>query len=50
VVVVSSERSAERLARVEALGAVVVHKPFTPEQLGAVLTTITGSRHAVHAR
>lgn len=37
VVVVSSERSADRVHRMEALRAAVVHKPFTPEQLRAVV-------------
>lgn len=42
VVVVSSERSDERIAQLEQLGAVFVHKPFLPEQLRAVILTATG--------
>lgn len=42
VVVVSSERSEERVDRMEALRAVFVHKPFTPEQLRAVVLNATG--------
>lgn len=40
VIVVSSERSDERIARMEALGAVFVKKPFAPEQIRSVITGI----------
>jgi two-component system, chemotaxis family, chemotaxis protein CheY len=39
VVVVSSESSNERRAHLEALGAVFVHKPFSPEQLRDVIVS-----------
>jgi two-component system, chemotaxis family, chemotaxis protein CheY len=41
VIVVSSERSIQRLTHMVQLGAVFVHKPFTPEQLRAVILTAT---------
>jgi two-component system, chemotaxis family, chemotaxis protein CheY len=41
VIVVSSERSIQRLTHMKQLGAVFVHKPFTPEQLRAVIVTAT---------
>jgi len=44
VVVVSSERSIQRLAHMKQLGAVFVQKPFTPEQLRAVIVTATEMR------
>jgi two-component system, chemotaxis family, chemotaxis protein CheY len=44
VVVVSSERSEENVDRMRELGAVFVHKPFTPEQLRAVVLDATGMR------
>jgi two-component system, chemotaxis family, chemotaxis protein CheY len=48
VVVVSSERSEERVNRMKALRAVVVHKPFTPEQLRAVVLNATGLLDECH--
>jgi two-component system, chemotaxis family, chemotaxis protein CheY len=48
VVVVSSERSEERVRRMEALRAVFVHKPFTPEQLRAVVLNATGLLDECH--
>lgn len=41
VIVVSSERSIQRLTHMTRLGAVFVHKPFTPEQLRAVILSAT---------
>jgi two-component system, chemotaxis family, chemotaxis protein CheY len=41
VIVVSSESSAQRRDQMRALGAVFVHKPFTPEELRAVIMNIT---------
>ena len=38
VIVVSSERSDERIARMESLGAVFVKKPFAPEQIRTVIS------------
>lgn len=40
VIVVSSERSDERIARMEELGAVFVRKPFAPEQIRSVILDI----------
>lgn len=44
VVVISSERSEQRLERMEQMGAVFVYKPFSPEQLRAVVLNVTGMR------
>lgn len=44
VIVISSERGTERVARMQELGAVHVPKPFTPEQLRDVVRDITGVR------
>jgi two-component system, chemotaxis family, chemotaxis protein CheY len=41
VIVLSSERSGERIARLEALGAEFLRKPFTPEQLRSVVLNIS---------
>jgi two-component system, chemotaxis family, chemotaxis protein CheY len=50
VVVISSERSGERVARMQELGAVFVQKPFPPEQLRTVLMDITGLHDAARTR
>jgi two-component system chemotaxis response regulator CheY len=42
VIVVSTESSETRLARLTALGARIVHKPFPPETLRAVIADVTG--------
>lgn len=42
VVVVTSERAGERVDALRAMGAEVVHKPFTPEHLGTTIRTLTG--------
>lgn len=42
VIVVSTERSATRIAEIEALGARFVHKPFPPELLRAAILQLTG--------
>jgi two-component system, chemotaxis family, chemotaxis protein CheY len=47
VVVISSERSGERVARMQELGAVFVQKPFAPEQLRSVLMNISGLHDAI---
>lgn len=44
VVVISSERSEQRLEQMEQMGAVFVYKPFSPEQLRAVVLNVTGMR------
>jgi len=44
VLVISSERTTERVARMEALGAVYLPKPFLPEQLRDVVLDLTGAR------
>jgi two-component system, chemotaxis family, chemotaxis protein CheY len=40
VIVVSSERSTERMQRMQQLGALFLQKPFAPEQVRALLTDI----------
>lgn len=42
VVVISSERADERVARMQSLGARHLPKPFTPEQLRDVILDLTG--------
>jgi two-component system chemotaxis response regulator CheY len=42
VVVVSTDGSEARLARIRPKVAGFVHKPFTPEQLGAAITKVVG--------
>jgi two-component system, chemotaxis family, chemotaxis protein CheY len=42
VIVVSTESSDTRLARLTALGARIVHKPFPPETLRAMIASVTG--------
>ncbi len=42
VVVVSTDGSETRLARIRPKVAGFVHKPFTPEQLGAAITEVVG--------
>ena len=42
VIVVSTEGSETRLATLQALGASVVHKPFTPVQLRNIILQTTG--------
>jgi two-component system, chemotaxis family, chemotaxis protein CheY len=44
VIVVSSERSDQRIAHMRELGAVFVHKPFMPEDLRNVILNVTGIR------
>lgn len=44
VLVVTSERGTERVARMEQLGAVHLNKPFLPEQLRDVVLELTGVR------
>lgn len=44
VLVVTSERATERVARMEELGAVLLNKPFLPEQLREVALELTGVR------
>lgn len=47
VVMVSTERSAVRIARLRALGVrAYINKPFTPEQFAVVLRAIVGDRKA----
>ncbi|HSJ24560.1 MAG TPA: response regulator [Longimicrobiales bacterium] len=49
VVVVSSERSGERMDRMRDLGAEFVSKPFAPEQLRSILMTMGELREAICA-
>lgn len=51
VIVVSTESSDTRLARLSALGARIVHKPFPPETLRAMIADVTGhsALEATHA-
>lgn len=44
VIVISSERTTERVARMEALGAIYLPKPFLPEQLRDIVIDVTGAR------
>lgn len=44
VLVVTSERGTERIARMAQLGAVHLNKPFLPEQLREVVLDLTGVR------
>lgn len=43
IVVVSTEGSRTRIARLQAHGAGFVHKPFTPERLRAEIVRLTGA-------
>lgn len=49
VVVVSSERSGERIDRMKALGAEFVCKPFAPEELREILMNMGELREAICA-
>lgn len=42
VVVVSTEGSETRIERLKGMGARFLRKPFTPEQLRAEITALTG--------
>lgn len=42
VIVISSERSGERIAQVQRLGAHYISKPFLPEQLREIIFQATG--------
>lgn len=44
VIVVSTESSAPRIARLRELGAGFVHKPFTPEELIAAVRALLAAR------
>lgn len=46
VIIVSTESSDTRLARLRAHGVEIVHKPFTPEQLRRTILQVTGLTHA----
>jgi two-component system, chemotaxis family, chemotaxis protein CheY len=46
VIIVSTESSDTRLARLRAHGVEIVHKPFTPEQLRNTILQVTGLTHA----
>lgn len=46
VIIVSTESSDTRLARLRAHGVEIVHKPFTPEQLRNTILQVTGLSHA----
>jgi two-component system, chemotaxis family, chemotaxis protein CheY len=47
VVMVSTERSEPRIARLRQLGVrAYIHKPFTPEQFRAALNEVLGTRKA----
>ena len=45
VIIVSTESSDTRLARLRAHGVEIVHKPFTPEQLRNTILKVTGLTH-----
>ncbi|HZS44593.1 MAG TPA: response regulator [Blastocatellia bacterium] len=45
VLVVSTESSETRIAKLRSLGAKFIHKPFTPEELGDQLRQMTGVRN-----
>jgi len=45
IVVVSTESSETRVARIAELGADFVHKPFTPEELRQTILRVTGISH-----
>ncbi len=47
IIVVSTERSETRVARLKALGAEFVHKPFTPEELRETIQIVTGVEDVV---
>jgi two-component system, chemotaxis family, chemotaxis protein CheY len=46
VIIVSTESSDTRLARLRAHSVEIVHKPFTPEQLRNNILKVTGLSHA----
>jgi two-component system, chemotaxis family, chemotaxis protein CheY len=46
VIIVSTESSDTRLARLRAHSVEIVHKPFTPEQLRNTILKVTGLSHA----
>ena len=46
VIIVSTESSDTRLARLRAHTVEIVHKPFTPEQLRNTIFKVTGLTHA----
>ncbi|HEU4630509.1 MAG TPA: response regulator [Gemmatimonadaceae bacterium] len=45
IIVVSTEGSDTRVARLAAKGVAFVHKPFTPEELRDTVLEVTGIRH-----
>lgn len=45
IIVVSTERSDDRLERLAARGVAFVHKPFTPEMLRDTILRVTGISH-----
>jgi two-component system, chemotaxis family, chemotaxis protein CheY len=49
VIIVSTESSETRLARLRAHGVEIVHKPFTPEQLRNTILQVTGLTYAATA-